>query len=477
MKILLIDSPGRAKGISVAFAYLSAIIKKNNHDVKILDLNNRYQGITNEILKNTLENYKPDIIGFTMLSLSYNSVIDTINKTREYYKKGVLVVGGAQTFIEREQLLKDNKHVDIEIIGEGEEAIVDIIKTVEGKKQLKNVKGIIFRDGRKIITTPDRPLIQDLDKLPFPDYKALGVKKFSDNGINNYRILTSRGCPFGCSFCYASALSKRTWRARKPEELIKELKQAKKLFDYNGITILDDNFTLDVKRAEKFCDLIVKHKLQVPWNCMARADRLTERLVKKMKSAGCEKVQIGVESLNPPVFKLVNKGESIQDIERATKLLKKHGIKVYSFFIIGLAEETYDGIMYTYKRAKEIGFNFNSFQNIMPLPCTQIYSWYQKHGTTLKNYKNHSQLLEVGVETPEFTKEERQRAFEIISTKEKAYYFDPRKSNIENGLYVLRLIFKYDLIHLPFHLVKLSSKTLEVLFNRNKTLTSVEFEE
>jgi len=473
MKVLLIDSPGRAKGISTAFAHLSAIIKRERHDVFILDLNNKFQGLAAEMLEKTLNEYKPDLIGFTMLSLSYNSVMETINMTRKLYKNGTIIVGGAQTFIEKEQLLKDNKNIDIVVVGEGEQTLIELLQ----KKPSQEIDGIIYRDGKQIIINRDRQLIQDLDTIPFPDYKALGVKKFWNGGLNSYPILTSRGCPFGCSFCYASALSKRTWRARKPEELIKELKQAKKLFDYNGITILDDNFTLDVKRAEKFCDLIVKNKLQSPWNCMARADRLTDRLVKKMKAAGCEKVQIGVESLNPPVFKLVNKGESIQDIERATKLLKKHGIKVYSFFIIGLAEETYDGIMYTYKRAKEIGFDFNSFQNIMPLPCTTIYNWYQQHGTTLKNYKNHSQILEVGVETPEFSKEERIKAFEIISIKEKAYPFDSQKSNFENGLKTLWLILRYDIIHLPSHISKLLTKTFEVLFNKSRTLSSVEFEE
>lgn len=475
MKVLLIDPPGRVKGLNIGFAFLVAVLKKENHEVKVLDFNNRYTTNQEKILKQTLQDFKPDIVGFTMLSLSYYTCMKLINYVKKNHNCKI-VVGGAQTFIEQEKLLKDNKNIDVVIIGEGEETILELIKAFENKMELKDVKGIIFRNNGKIISTEKRPLIKDLDSLPFADYESLGIKYFNFEGNHTYPLLTSRGCPYNCSFCYSQILSNRSWRARKPECLIAELKEAIKKFDCNYFGISDDNFTLDVKRVEKFCDLLIKEKLNLKWSCMARADKLTEHLVKKMKLSGCERVQIGVESLIPEIFKEVDKGESIEDIKKAVKLFKKYKIKIYSFFIIGLPNDTFKGVMESYRLSKKIGFDFNSWQNLMPLPRTRAFEWVKKHGKIIRDYKDQSSVLEIGFETPEFTKEEREKAFNIISIKEKAYPFDPKKSNFQNGINTLKLILKYDAINLPSHIYKITKKATSILFEgRNKALSGIEF--
>ena len=210
---------------------------------------------------------------------------------------------------------------------------------------------------------------------------------------------------------------------------------------------------------------------------MARADKLTESLVQKMKLSGCERVQIGVESLVPEIFNDIDKGESLEDIKNAVKLFKKYKIKIYSFFIIGLPKDTFKGVMDSYRFSKEIGFDFNSWQNLMPLPRTRVFDWVKKHGKILKDYKNQSsQLFEVGFETPEFTKEEREKAFNIIAIKEKAYPFDPRKSTFQNGLITLKLILQYDMFHLPAHTYKLTRKAFNIAFKgKTQALSGIEF--
>ncbi len=319
-------------------------------------------------------------------------------------------------------------------------------------------------------------MIKDLDSLPFADYETLGVKRFNFEGKNQYPLITSRGCPYNCCFCYSQVLSKHSWRGRKPDLLIEELKSVIKKFDCDSFVVCDDNFTLDIARAEKFCDLLTNEKLNLKWTCMARADKITERLVKKMKLSGCERVQIGVESLVPEIFKEVDKGESIDDIKTAVKLFKKYGVKTYSFFIIGLPNDTFEGVMKSYKLSKEIGFDFNSWQNLMPIPRTRAHDWVKKHGKIIRDYKNQSSVLEIGFETPEFTKEEREKAFNIITIKEKAYPFDPKKSYLQNGFSTLNLILKYDAYHLPLHIYKITRKAISMLIKgRNQTLSHIEF--
>lgn len=475
MKVLLIDPPGRVKGVNIGLAYLAAVLKKDSHEIKFLDFNNRYTENQSEILKKTILDFKPEIIGFTLLSLSYYACMKMINNIKKYYDC-TIIVGGPQTFIEREQLLKDNKNIDIVVVGEGEETLLEIIKSLKHEMKMKDVKGIFFRKGRDIIDTGKRPLIKDLDSIPFADYEALGVKNFTFDGNNRYLILTSRGCPYNCCFCYSQVMSGRTWRGRKPELLVEELKGAVKKFGCDSFEICDDNFTLDVTRAEKFCDLLIKEKLNMNWACMARADKITERLAKKMKQSGCERVQIGVESLVPEIFVGVDKGESIDDIKKAVKLFKKYRIKIYSFFISGLPNDTFEGVMKSYKLSKEIGFDFNSWQNLMPLPRTRAHDWVKQHGKIIRDYKNQSSVLEIGFETPEFTKEEREKAFNIIAIKEKAYPFDPKKSNIQNGLNTLKLILKYDPLHLPSHIYKITGKALSIILRgKNQTLSGIEF--
>ncbi len=148
MKILFIDPPGRVKGLNIGFAFLAAVLKKESHEVKVLDFNNRYTENQEKILKKTLDDFKPDIVGFTLLSLSYYTCMKLINVVKKYHDCTV-VVGGAQTFIEQEQLLKDNKNIDVVVIGEGEETILEIIKALEHNIKFEEVKGIIFKKGKK----------------------------------------------------------------------------------------------------------------------------------------------------------------------------------------------------------------------------------------------------------------------------------------------------------------------------------------
>jgi len=304
MNILLVDPPGNLMGASIGLAYLAAAARKARHKVAVLDLNHFRQANPEKFLEQAVRRCQPGLVGFSVLTLSYPGTVKLLATLRDYYG-GFVALGGAHVSVERKGLLNKHPEVDCLVIGEGEKTLLSLMDYLSGTKKLSEIPGLIYREGTHLKENPPE-LIQDLDSLPFPDYRALGVEK-----METYPLLTSRGCPYHCTFCLAAALSNRKWRPRAVEFLLQELHEAQNLYQIKAFTIMDDCFTLDLERAERFCDRLIASGWKLPWQCSngIRADRVNENLVKKMKQAGCQRVFLGVESLVPEVFAQIKKGE------------------------------------------------------------------------------------------------------------------------------------------------------------------------
>ncbi|NOX96955.1 MAG: radical SAM protein [Nitrospirae bacterium] len=196
------------------------------------------------------------------------------------------------------------------------------------------------------------------DSYSFPDYELFDsfemFRKNWQSGVWNYAIMTSQGCPYQCIYCWSR---KRKWRARSARNCYEELKSAKKRWNIKSFAILDDCFNIDKRRVIEFCELI--KPLQLTWNCAngLRADRFDEDMAKAMAASGCEQASFGVESVLPEVLEVIKKGESIETIEQALDIAKKHFKKVNGFFIIGLPKSNYAGDLSSLEWAKKKGIN------------------------------------------------------------------------------------------------------------------------
>ncbi len=454
-RVLLIESPGNLMGINIGLAYLAAALKEQGHSVVVLNFNNYRKKNPEKWLQDTVMRFKPDLVGFSVLTLSYKGATRMMQSMRGYFK-GAIVWGGAHITVEKENLLNKHPEIDYLAVGEGERTLLALLDHLAGRRELSSINGIIYRDKDGIRETPPVEIIRDLDLLPFPDYSAFGVEE-----MDAYPLLTSRGCPYNCIFCLSPVLAGgRRWRARKVDHLIAELKYAQKKYKFRSFNIIDDCFTLNKARAEDFCDRLVAEKMNWPWACSngIRADLVSDSLVGKMKKSGCTRVFLGVESMVPEVFASINKGETLDDIRNAVRLFKKNNILVNAFHIIGLPGDTYERTMRSYELSSELGVDGSMWQILVPFPGTEAFNWANKHGRQLLKYDEANSHGMVAFDTPDFPAKKRKEAFIRIALKNNGFAIDRTKSKMGRGLQALYYIFRYDFAGMPRHLVRLARR-------------------
>ena len=366
MKIVLIDPHGFSDGLNTGLGYLSAVL--DNYDVKIIDFNNKPG---NE--KRRLRIVKDaDIIGISIKSYTLQDSLKTASLIKEINKNALLVAGGPHVTLDGYNFLKENPDFNVAILGEGEEVFPEIALG----KNLQEIEGIIFRNDA-IVINERRRWIDDLDRLPFPKYDNFDSVIADNNKIEPYPLVTSRGCPFSCIYCSVGNVIGKKWRARSPKNVINELIHAKEKYQSKEFRILDDNFTLDMKRVKDICQLLIDEKINLRWGCPngIRADNLDEGLLKLMKESGCYSISFGIESGNEEVFDRINKGEKLGDIENAVRIAKKIGLEVNGFFIIGLPGSTYEKDKESMEFAKKLKLNSASFGILVPYPGTDVWEW------------------------------------------------------------------------------------------------------
>ncbi len=371
----------------LGLAYISSAIKKEFSNVDCINLNHIPGAISN-ILGKKLSEKKYDFVCTGHTGIGYFAVKSIFNAVKNHPSKPKTILGGAIITSEPE-LIFNSLNPDFGVLGEGEITIIDLLKSIENKKDLTNVKGIIYRnkDG-KIILTEKREVIEDLDSLPFPDFEGLDFENQLNNQSCNgsffgnhfdypriYPLLGSRSCPFQCTFCYHS-LGKK-YRARSTKDIIKEIRLAKEKYNINGVYVFDDLFSLDKKKIYDFCkkikELFEDTRGGCRWFCQLSVKDVDEELLKILRDSGCEILGFGFESMSPIVLKSMKKPISPQQIDNALKLCFKNKIGVQANFIFGDIAETketaYETLNYWKKNCKgQIGMDF-----IQPYPGCEIY--------------------------------------------------------------------------------------------------------
>ena len=463
MKVLLIEPRSCWIGLNIALGYLAASLKRAGIEVKILDFTNHRQLPVEKLEKAVIESYKPDLIGMPVFYTSYFVVKDQIARIKQYCNCPV-VCGGPQVVIEQKQMLLDIPELDFVLVGDGEDAIVELCDAIRGKRQLSSIAGLIYRNGGELVSNQARAVAPDIDSIPYPDYEPFGIER-----MGRYSIITSRGCPHSCTYCFRSTPK---WRPRSPENIIGELKSAMEKYKISEFGIVDDSFNIQPERIEKFCALLAAEKINLPWACSGvRADRVNEHFIKTIRAAGCYSVNIGVETLQPELYKNLNRNMPIEKVIDCMHLLKKYGFNTVGYFMIGLPGETKAMTWDTYLKAKAAGIDYPRFSILLPIPCTKMYDdVYNQPGVRkLEDYRNISTVwtydpkysrMKTAFETPEYTAEEKVDIYNKLRTMEG----DPRppyhSSLFVFALHALLWVLKYDLPHAPKTVYKLAKNFL-----------------
>jgi anaerobic magnesium-protoporphyrin IX monomethyl ester cyclase len=277
-----------------------------------------------------------------------------------------------------EEILSTQR-VDFIVRGEGEVTFSELVAALEKKNgQLETIQGISFVSNGKLVRTPPRHFIEDLDSLPFPARYLIPIDDYQRTKIGDRPItplITSRGCPYQCVFCASSHFWGTKIRARSIASVLNEIEEIHHRYHFNAVAFVDDTFNLFPKRVIEICRGIVEKKLDLWWWCLSRIDLLLKNqdMVHEMVRAGAKSVFIGVESSNPRTLEELRKGIHVDEIVQTVEMLKRNNLDIHASYILGGLNDTVKTIHDTIRFAKRLNTNVAQFSILTPYPGTAIY--------------------------------------------------------------------------------------------------------
>lgn len=365
-------------------------------------------------LRKRISSFSPNLVGVQMMTFQHKQTYNLIRKIKDMFPDLPIVVGGPHVSTMRTVVLEENECIDYGIVLEGEKTIVELVR---GDLPILEIKGLIFRQGSGIRYTGDREFIEDLDSIPFPRYEKFDLQKIPTTSIP---IVSSRGCPYDCTYCPSKTAIGKKLRVRTAENVVDEIQYWYRR-GYKSFDFYDDNFTFYKQRVYEICDEIERRgltDLKLKCDNGIRADRVDRELLARMKQVGFVWLSFGVESGNDRILKNLKKGEKLEAIERTIKDACELGFEVELLFMIGSPGETeaevHDSIELALKYHPIANVNFYT---LIPFPGTELFEWVKEHNYFLRSpdeYLNECPhwINDPVFETPEFPREARRRAFE-----------------------------------------------------------------
>jgi len=381
-------SPAVTKGGTIYFplwlAYATGVLEKAGHEVKLVDA--PAKPLSREETLKIAKEFRPEMAVLDTSTASIKNDIEVLEEIKKEWNCFGILVGTHVSALPKETI-KQSKAIDAVCVQEYDYTLKEIAEEL-GKKNpaLKNVKGIVFRQGNKIVSNSMREKIKNLDEIPFVSevYKRhLNYRDYfySANLWPEITIVTGRGCPFNCRFCnWVQNLNSGPYRKRSIANVIEEFRFIEKNFpDAKEVFLEDDTFTADKKRAEEFCRAKIEAGIKVAWSCNARADVPLETLL-IMKKAGCRLMCVGFESANQEVLNNVRKGIKADGMTEFVNNAKKAGILVHGCFMVGNPEDNEKSIKATIELSKRLNPDSVQFFPIMVYPGTGSYDYFRKKG-------------------------------------------------------------------------------------------------
>jgi anaerobic magnesium-protoporphyrin IX monomethyl ester cyclase len=338
---------------------LGTIMKKRGWEVEIFV--EEMRKIDYEIIKNA------DLVGISTITPTAPRAYAIADRIREM---GIPVIMGGPhvTYLAEEAL----GHADFVVRGEGERALTELIDAWQAGGDYSRVSNLSYKKNDSIIHNSKQPPADNLDSLPFPDLSLLKRDHPKKGGRSTVPVLTSRGCPFDCSFCSVTGMFGKKYRFRSTENILAELRQ----YDSrkNVIFFYDDNFTANRKRTKELLEGMIREQFKFKWTTQVRADVAKDvELVKLMKRAGCHTLYIGFETVNPDSLEEMKKKQTVEEITQAVKVLRKHRIHIHGMFVLGFDQDDWKTVKKTVRFAKKARLNSTQFLILTPAPGSEFY--------------------------------------------------------------------------------------------------------
>jgi len=335
--------------------------------------------VTTEDIRERFRKFNPDLVGFSTMSMEAGETEEICRMIKSQKPECITVMGGPHASVFFDWALKD-ADIDYVVIGEGEETFPDLLLALEQERPMDDVKGIAFMREGKLVETPSRPFIEDLDKIPMPAWDLVNFKLYSVQiTMNGYchstpwaMLFTTRACPFKCAYCHG--IFGKKVRKRSVDNVLAEIELLVNKYGVRELHIVDDIFNIDLARAKKICDEIVARgiKVKIAFPNGLRADMMDRELLQKLKAAGCYVITYAVETASPRLQKLVHKNLDLEYTKQVIEWTYKEGIIPQAFFMLGFPTETPEEIEMTIDFALKSKLIRGWFFTVVVYPRTEL---------------------------------------------------------------------------------------------------------
>lgn len=409
MKILLLTPPfnlmekgyGSKRKVRAGFfpplalGYLAAPLVKKGYEIKIIDASP--MDYTNEDINRETKIFKPDLIGISVVTANADEAYSLVNFLKKNYSNTPIILGGPHINCFPDLVFEKLSDLDMLVYGEGEktfEKIVDYFK--ENKKLPKNISGTWLKDNNEIIKNQPAETIMNLDEILPPAHELYNYYLYRPLPLQYKKmpvanLLTSRGCPYGqCTFCFESGRASQKYRRHSPERVINEIKFLIKTQGIKEVAFWDDNFLVNEEWINKFCDLLDKEEIKIPWSACARVNTVSKKMLKRSVKSGLWNIFFGIETGNEDLLKRIKKGITLDQVREVVKYCNELNIDTRGSFMLALPGETPQKALNTVRFACEIDLTYAQFLPTHPEWGTGLYDDAINSGRIVPMYKGRT---------------------------------------------------------------------------------------
>lgn len=404
--------------VSLGLPYLAASIRASGYKVEIID-GIALQLSLEEIVSQIMEK-EPRYVGLTGVSIQIYPAADIARKIKQKNKAIKIIIGGSHLSALPKESLEVFPQFDIGVYGEGEITVVELLRALDKGNGLEDIKGLVIRKNGQVRLNPPRPLIDNLDDLPLPAWDLLPeLKKYygppgdSLNRLPASALMSSRGCPYQCTFCDRSVFGNRC-RIHSPEYIMKMIRKLYFDFGIREIVFNDDNLVVFKKQLADLCNMMIREKIRLSWICLGSVNAVDEKLLRLMKRAGCWQIMWGIETGSQELLRLHKKPANLDQVRMALETAHKVGIRNKGFFILGLYHETEETLKQTLKFMLSLPLDEMHNTYLQPYPNTEVWNTAGQYGKFSKEWKA------MGAMTPNFVAKD--LTAEILERYQKKFY-------------------------------------------------------
>ena len=385
MDVILISGDTYIDISSVGVVVIGRILLDAGYRVGVIDVNGLR--LSDEEVLERLAGYDPAVVGIGGLITTYGWVKRMTRKIRERLPNSKIVLGGSVATSIVETALR-RLDIDVVAVGEADDTIVELLDALLNDRPVAEIAGLAYLEDGRVVRTADRGLIEDLDALPYCAWEMFPMDVYLENPVvgvgRDIDIISSRGCPFGCKYCYR--VFGRRYRGRSAEHVVGEMLELKGKYDVDCISFQDDCFVIDKQRVYDICDLIDREgELRgVRWSCTGRVTVCDRPMLERMRASGCTSVSYGIESGSQEILDAMGKSATLQQAKDAILHTRATGMRCPVSFMIGYPGETHQTVMETVAFCEELNIPLTALMFTCPYPGTELY-WELRSAGRLEN--------------------------------------------------------------------------------------------